>query len=242
MAQYLDSRSDLRRVFYQILGVKPNDPVLQEYDAEPEETADRLIYQGLLNAQSWLLTFTPYRGWRTSASLTLQDAASDGTRFAAFPSDMLRFAGDEEDSALRQSNGLPWGQMVHERQNDINGSYYWIDQEQLSGVWTDGIRFAKSADIPAQGLSLRYHFRHPELTDAANEIVFPVEDRILIPAEAAVMAVHEAWSPLVEMSDRQMILANLEHHRNNAAHRARRSRSPSKMRTRQGKFGTRSFH
>ena len=242
MATYLDSKADLRRTFYSIMGIEPDDPAITAFDADPEETVDRLLYQGLLNAQSWMITWTPYRGWKSTVQLTLGDAETDGTRFAAFPSNLLRMAGDERTSPLLYSDGRRWGQMVDDRDPSIWGSYFWLDNGTDSdGLYVDGIRFAKGASIPTTGIYLQYHYRHAELDDDTN-IEFPLEDRILIPAEAAVIAVHEAWAPLVEESDQQMVLRNLMQHRKHAAERARRSRQGQKFRSRRSTYGTRSFH
>lgn len=226
----IEDLADLRRSFSRLLGISVDDD-FSAYDSEEQETIHHYLQQGLWNAQYWLLTHTPYRGWLTSASLTLSSEDARGERTADLPSDFLRLDGTRRRSGLRYADGTRWGVLVGpEDFRKAWGNYYTIENDQIV--------VSKGATITGT-LEIDYHFYHPELTEAGVTLNFPKLDRHLIPAEAAVLAMNDGWVPFESDSEREAIVTALAHRRQVAGSRARRDKQPAMVRIPGSSWGPR---
>jgi hypothetical protein len=214
MAETLTDRASLERAFYRLLNTDQTDDALTEHDPAgyPREAVYQALQQGVYDAQDWLIRSGLKDRWLETASLSSWTADGD-FQYEDLPTDFLRLQGDERTSALRDSSGH-WGRLIgSEYRYRVLGNYYWLQNER--------IYVAEAATIPTAGLSLDYHFRHPQLADATT-VDFPVEDRPLIVACAAVGAMEESWlagGPEMEAKlDR-----NLTRRQNAALRRVRRT-------------------
>lgn len=183
----LTSVALLREAFYRLVGTTSGDGGLTEQGEGDDDVAYIALTQGIRSAQRWMLS-CGYGGWKQrSAALTfLGTDAADGGRYVARPTDFLRADGDFRRSALVEADGTRWGQQIDARDAIARGNYWYIDGEQL---W-----LGRQASPPTP-VYLRYHYRHPVITAvlADASIVFPVEARPLIVAEAANEAKEENW-------------------------------------------------
>ena len=230
----LTTLPDLRRVFYRLLGISELDDALAEHDSEVMETIDYFIQHGLWNAQSWMLAYTPYKGWRKETALTFTGTYGTGGKTAPLPSDFLRAAGSEARSAFRNSDGTRWGvQLTPESLGSRNDAYF-IDDDK---AW------ATRDTVPGSGHVFEYHYSHEVLMDdaSATPLVFPLRERPLIPAEAAMLAIAEAWIPDPDPALKVGVTQNLSSLRSTAATRLRPTRQPTKFRSRRNRAGTQWF-
>jgi hypothetical protein len=226
----LDSRAALLRQFYHHLGTSASDGALTEHDSESGEQALRLLQFGLWNAQAHLIDAGKGDRWRTTSSALASWSgadATDGGRYVSLADGgsftrFLRFAGDEENSALREPDGTPWGKEVTERERfRVRGNYwYTLGDDQL---WV-----ARGAN-PSATLVADYYQRHA-LLEEATPIDFPVELAPLIPLEAADLALADNW-PGVDETQRAEIRNGLKNWRARAG-KSRRTRTPPRMRAR----------
>lgn len=234
MSFLLDSRAALLRQFYHHLGTDATDDALIEHDSETLEQAHRYLQFGLWNAQAYLVGLGLGERWRAVSSTLSWSGAeatsggrflsmADGGSFARF----LKLAGDEDHSALRQPNGTQWGMQIDERSRfERWGNFYYL-------LGDDQLWVTKGANPPST-LVADYYQRHAILEDA-TVIDFPVDLTPLVPAEAALMALGDAWVP-VDKEQKAEIRDAHRRWRKEAAKR-RRSRSPKRMRARTT-FGT----
>lgn len=236
MGFLLDSRAALLRQFYHHLGTEATDDSLTEHDSETLEQAHRYLQFGLWNAQAYLVDLGLGERWRAvSAALDTWQGAdtTDGGRYlamndaGAFFTRFLKMAGDDENSALREPNGTRWGREIDERQRfDVRGNYwYTLGDDQL---WV-----ARGAEPPST-LVADYYQRHAIL-EAVTAIDFPEDLTPLITAEAAVLALGDAWVP-IGPEQKAEIRASQSMWRKTAAKR-KRTRTPKRMRARQT-YGT----
>lgn len=225
MGYSLDSLSALRRDFWLATNTSATDDALTEQDGEPYEKTHRLLQHGLWEAQAWVIeNVDPWRWTKTSDTLAFSGADStDGGKHADLPSDFLRLAGDDIDSALRSPDGTRWGKLIPQFKRHFSGDYYYLRDEQL---W-----LARSANPPAD-LVMDYHYRHALLTTDAGEtentLDFPELDRPLIVAYAAWLATRESWFP----GDAELVAkieATLEFWQERVAGRARRTHETRRM-------------
>lgn len=227
MSALLDSRAALLRQFYHHLNTDATDDALIEHDAATGEQADRYLQFGLWNAQAFLVGLGLGERWRAVSSALSWSGSetsnggrylslADGGSFTRF----LKLAGDDKNSALRSVDGTRWGTEIYERNRfDVRGNYYYL-------LGDDELWVTKGANVPT-GTVADYYQRHAPL-ESGTTIDFPVDLTPLIPAEAAYLAIHDAW---VALSDQQQskVAAVRKHWRDEAARR-RRSRTPKRMR------------
>lgn len=220
MADFLlENRAALRRDFYALTGTSADDDGLNEYDVAANERVHRHIQAGLWDAQEYVLAHADPERWLSTSPALSFTTQADGSQRAALPSDFLRLAGDEKQSALWHGNGVRWGNLVDaSRRTRAYGSQYWLQGEYL---------YVARGGSPPSGLVMDYHHRHAVLEDDTTALDFPVTDRSLIVAFAADHAKHEAWLPGgPEMLAK--IQNNLGQRKLDAWRRARRTRSPQR--------------
>jgi hypothetical protein len=183
------SRLQLRRALYRLVGVQSDNDALVENGEALGEVGNYYVQHGIWLAQRYLIKIG-YREWLKTAVPSFAAEAADGTRSADLPTDFLRLAGDQQNGALMDADGRPWGGEIDARQKRRAGPYaYWIENGKLY--------VGRSADPPT-GAYIEYHYKHPTLaTDSADTdpLDFPEDWTPLIPAEGAFFAAMEGWLP-----------------------------------------------
>lgn len=224
----LTDRASLLRELFRLTDTESDDEFLTEHDSGTLEGAYLALQHGIWNAQEYMINQGLSDWWVTqSSTITTSDwqgtDAADGGRYVDFAdvgaSDFLRLAGDETRSALRQPNGTRWGHLIDfENRFDYRGQRYWLQGTQL---W-----ITRGAS-PPNDLIFDYHYEHATLADSTT-VTFPKLARPLIPAEAAVYAMEQAWLPGGQEMEAKL-LRNLRTQRQKARSIARRDRGPRKM-------------
>lgn len=231
----IEARPDLRRHLFRLLGLDPRDRNLPEYDSEIQESIHYFIQQGLWNAQLCLITSGRAPFWRSRALLEgwTEDAVTEA-KYVTLPEDFLRLDGDYYRSALFDaSTKRPWGKLVATADGELaRGDCYWVSNDRL---YT-----ARGARLPTS-LYANYFYRHPILETDETALDFPLEIRPLIPAEAAVVALKEAWLPLDDGATRSRIDENHRYWRVKAEEMVRPTREPARMDPRGQKLSTTFF-
>lgn len=179
----------LRRAWYRLCGVEPDDGAVSGADYGEHEVAHEYLTIGIRAAQRWMID-NGYRGWvALSDPLVFEDAGTvTGVKRAPLPGDYMLADGMERKSALQLRDGRRWGKQVDGESAGPRGNVYWIPNLQHVFV---GI----GAQLP-ESLSIRYFRRHPAFPlDGSESIDFPVEARPLIVSEAAHAAMQDAWLP-----------------------------------------------
>jgi hypothetical protein len=217
----LDTVQKITDAFYRLVGTVEADTALVRRNEAVGEVAELCLTHGCRNAQRWMLR-CGYGGWRKrSAALSFSGAdATDGGRFTELPTDFLLAYGNQHPSrsALVEASGARWGRETEPEQDHLEGNLYYIRGDEL---W-----LARKASVPTT-LYLDYHYRHPAWDDdlADEDIVFPIEARPLIPAEAAYYGMSDNWLP----GDRALetkIAGRRAQARDDARHVAKRTRQP----------------
>lgn len=234
-AHLITARPDLRRHFYRLLGIMPQDRSLDGFDSEPQESVNYFIQQGLWNAQGWLITNGRAPLWRkrwdlSSATWTTDSYGVDSTDL---PSDFFRLDGDRYHPALWDGGSdRPWGQETsYQHGETVRGNFFWVQNDKL---WT-----AREAQRP-NTLYASYFYRHPEIDDSTT-IDFPQELRPLIAAEAAYLAMMESWMPIDDQETRSRIWNNLQYWREKAESDLRPTKEPPRHDPRQYRLSTTHF-
>lgn len=228
----LDSVTRFLQAFYRLTGVEPEDPSLSHTGEAENEVAFLALTRGAWAAQRHMLRMG-YTGWRKrSDPISWTDGGTDGGKVATLPEDFLRAFGRQERgrSALVDSQGRRWGSELDAEDSHREGRFYYIDGTQ--------IRLTRRNNAPP-GLRLDYHYRHPKFNDELpdEEIVFPIEARPLVVAEAANIAANESWLPGDELSHQKIQRAAMLA-REEARHVSRTTKQPRQMR-RAPRFGNR---
>lgn len=229
MGFLLDSRAALLRQFYAHLGTSAADGALTEHDSETLEQAHRLLQFGLWNAQQVLIDAGLGGRWQTTSAALSAWTGSDATTAGryidvsdagGFFTRFLRMAGDDRNSAIRETDGKRWGTEISERDRfDARGNYwYMLGDDQL---WV-----TVGAD-PSATLVADYFQRHA-LLEEATTIDFPVELTPLITLEAAELALADNW-PGVDSEHKAEIRQGVREWRKRAS-KSRRTRTPKRMR------------
>ena len=220
MAATLTDRDSLERAFYRLLNTDATDDALIEHDdGETLEAVYQALQSGVWDAQEWLIHSGLRDRWL--AASTLSSWTTDGDfKYQALPDDFLRYAGSDRESPLWDGSNR-WGREISlDYRRGALGNFFWLQNERLY--------VAKGASLPTGGLTLNYHFQHPTLA-ATTEVNFPVMDRPLIVAYAAVGAMEESWvagGPEMETK----LQRNLDRRKNAAYLRANRSMTGRKFR------------
>lgn len=233
----LDTRADLRALFFKITGTDDEDEGLAEQFSAvvgppaftaAEAAANFYLHLGLWSAQNFVLDSTPGVSggvrWLTSAALTWTE--DEFGQYFALPAGTLRIAGDEHDSAIVRTASYPWGKLIDARHSARHraGAVYWLQNGRLY-IPVDAAR-------PPSDAKLRYFERHAQIPDAndtvADLIDFEPDDRMLIPAYAAWHAFDSG--ALVDTGALGRIQKSLSHWQGEVASRARRSRAPRHLR------------
>jgi len=218
----LDNRVEIKLAIYQLTGFSGEDGALSEHETNTGDALNRIVYQAMRDAQSWYLSQVNPNYWKKqSSTLSFTDVQStEGRYYVALPSDFLRMYGDQENSALRRPNGRRWGQLVDPDQRSIRGSnLYWLEHDELS--------VARGATIPTD-LVMDYTYLIPELTADGTAVDFPQDDRILIPAFAAVDIADMPMFP-GDAELRQRIGSYLKRKQREIYVRGRRTKEPRKV-------------
>lgn len=226
----LTDRASLLRALFRLLDVDRQDPALTEHDDDELEGAYLLLDQGLWDAQDFMISqgladrwvkTVDFPNWGSGADSDWQSDPHTDSEYAALPDDLLRIAGGQHRSALHEDDGTEWGRLVPwSARHEVRGDAYWLQNENL---W-----IADGASPPSD-LKLDYHHRLAELADGTT-VDFPKEDRSLIVACAADLAVGEAWVPN-RQDVRNRVQRNLTRKKRRAIKRARRSREPHRLRS-----------
>jgi hypothetical protein len=225
MSETLESRADLRRAFYRLSGLSESDTALQEHEAQPGDTVNGWLQQGLWEAQRFLVSKGAPNRWVTRAPLGgwVKDSTI-GLRYTDLPDDFLRLAGDQEQSGLWTPNGQRWGALIQPEQKNLAGGLYFLENDRIYLT-----RLAR----PPSNLHMEYYRRHhvlrsdnPEADD--GRIDFPREDRMLIVAYAAQEAADSPEFPGT-LEDVARIARLVKRWKDRAYHGARRTREPRKL-------------
>lgn len=220
----LDTVAKITDTFYRLVGTEDGDTALTEHGEAADEVAQLCLTHGCRQGQRWMLK-CGYGGWRQrSSALTFSGAdATDGGKYVALPSDFLQAYGNQhlQRSALVEANGDRWGREIEADEDHMTGDLYYIRGDQL---W-----LARQA-APPTTLYLDYHYKHPAWDDDLDdgEIDFPLEARILIPAEAAAYGMTQNWLPGDREYERKIATARLEA-REAARLISRRTKQPRTM-------------
>lgn len=229
MATTLLNRRELRLAFYRLTGLSDDDGVLREHEANAGDTVDGWLQEGLWEAQSWYLSHADPNLWVKRLGPLDVEPAEDGggLRYTILPTDCLRVAGDQENSALRYRDGKRWGIMKPPEMEGLGATNsYHVEDRRLY--------YGRFAGLPHDGLWLKYHYRHPLLTadsetEAGGVIDFPTEDRRLIPALAARIATEHPSYP-GSMERAMFVHRRVDDLQKRIYTRARRTREPRKVR------------
>ncbi len=196
MSIELEAAADLRNAFFRMLNISAQDFALVEHDSD---SAYQFVQQGLWDAQRFVIEHVDAGRWVTTTSaITWLGSDTTGGFYFAQPADFLMLAGndDPEFSAIRESNGNQWGQLIDWKNRfrfQHQPCYYMLNE-----------RFYRTINSTCpSSLVLDYHHRHatldPTITDDQDPdyvaIDFPLQWRQLIVAFAAVNATAEAWLP-----------------------------------------------
>ncbi len=226
----LTDRASILRAFYRLTGTSGDDGAMTQYDDTTLEGVYNLLQHGVWDAQLFLIQLGEEARWLKTETLTSSWSgadATDGGRYTALPSNFLRLAGDEEQSALHYPNGRPWGRLIEFRDRRRAGiNCYWLQGDDDGGD-PDNLWISRGS-APPSTLEIDHHFEHPTLADGTT-VHFPKEHRPLIPAFAAERAIGESWLPIGEKG-RQIIDVNLTKLKRKARSQVRRSQQPRKIR------------
>lgn len=230
MSQTLSSWKELRHAFFRLVGAGPADSAFAEHDEADGDTVNAFIQQGLWDAQSWWLSnVDPSRWVTTSSALSWSGADATGGRYTSLPTDLLRIYGTKEVSAIRESGGDRWGQLIDPEDRDHYGDlYYLLDGE----LW-----ICRGANPPS-GVVLDYNHRHDTYTESTDEsdatwLDFPIDGRKLVVGYAAKDASLHPMFPGDE-SDRRNIGLYLRDAQTECHVRGRRTRESRKVRSNTG--------
>lgn len=223
MATSLDNRAELRLAVYRLAQLGSSDGALTEHQTATNDVIHQAIFQAMRDAQSWYLSSVNPDYWqKTSSTLSWSGTeAANAGRYSALPTDFLRLYGDKENPALRRPSGRRWGTLIDPPDRTIRGAFYWI--------WNDRLWIARGAS-PYSDLVMDYTYDIPELTDDTTAPDFPEEDRILIPAYAAVdLADHGFFPGSMEM--KAGLNAYLLRKKREVYVRGRRTKEPRRMKS-----------
>lgn len=225
----LTDRASLLRAFFRLVNADSTDDDLTEHDDSTLEGAYLLLQGGLDDAQQFLIDQGLEELWlKTSSALSV--TGSDPQRYAVLPSDFLRLNGDRSQSALWYGNGLRWGRLINPdmRFRAWGNRYYVRGNEGASGLeGQKRVYFTTGAAVPAD-LVADYIYTLPTLADGTT-VDFPVADRALIPAYAAIRATSEDWY-VGDQQDEGRLVRHLNALKGQAVRRARHSREPKHIR------------
>ncbi len=223
----LDTVGEFRQAFYRLVGSVSTDHALVAQGESVNGVADYYLTRGARRAQTWLLR-NGYQGWRkrSSAITWLGSDSTTGGRYSDLPADFLRLYGDKHRSALTQANGDGWGTHILASEDRRLGNFYYVRDQQ---IW-----ITRNANPPTN-VFLTYHYRHPVFEDAVT-LDFPEVLAVLVPPEAAKLAMSDNWLPGGgEM--KSAIREALQDAREECRHHARQSKEPRRMKRRKV-FGT----
>jgi len=183
MAQ-LDSVANILEAWYRLVGSIPTDFALTELGEAEDEVGYIYLTQGSHDAQLYMLD-NGYKGWcQRSDALSWEGTdATTGGKYDDLPADFLRADGNQDRSALVQTNGDRWGTQIETENDTAKGNYYYFKGDE---IW-----LARTASPPTT-LYLKYHYAHPEW-ESDTTIDFPMRARSLVVAEAANAAKEENW-------------------------------------------------
>lgn len=225
MSATLDNRAELRKALLRLLAMSTADGSLSEQETTSGDTLNHLIQHGTWEAQSWYLSNVDPNRWRTrSPAVTSWSGAdtTDGGRYKALESNVLRLYGSRERSALVEADGTRWGCLIDPTDRyEMSGNYYWIDNDRL---W-----IARNA-APPSTLYYEYSYRHPTFSDDSTEPDFPVQDRPLMVAFAGLYAMNHPFFPGGEEL-RSAIDRNLKFWQAQCYVRGRRTKEPRKVKS-----------
>ena len=206
--------------FYRLLGTDATDDALILNGEAANDVAYQYLTAGCREAQRWMLKCGSGEWRKRSAALSFSGTdAADGGRYATLPTDFLRAWGSRNESALVEADGDSWGQEVGSRDTQLKGDGYYL---MGSTLW-----LTRTAAPPAV-LYLLYHYVHPTWS-ASVTIDFPMDARLLIVAEAAQVAMAEAWLPGDAAMERKIEVAAMRA-RERARDLCRATKSPRTLR------------
>ena len=189
----LDSVDKVKRAFFRLVDTESDDPELTLLGEDASEIVELLLTRGFRSAQRWMLQ-QGYQGWRKRSSaltFTGTDATTGGVS-TNLPADFLKAYGNERRSCLVEANGDRWGTETQPDNDRGRANYFYFRGSDDSGMQ---LWLARTASPPTT-VFLEYHYLHPSWESLADaDIDFPLEIRYLGVAEAASIAIDEAWLP-----------------------------------------------
>lgn len=218
----LTTIAKFRQAFYRLVGTVSADSALVENSEAADDVAYYCLTAGIRQAQLYLIDCGMANRWRKRSSAITSWTGSDavdGGRYTDLPTDFLRLATDDYDSALVKANNDRWGRLISADDDWAKGDYYYLKNEQL---W-----LARTASPPTT-LYLVYHFAHPPLSAATASFDFPEDALPLGVAYAGEVAMAEGWLP---RTDPEMLARNVSVWERKVKKVARQSRNPRKMQT-----------
>lgn len=186
----LTDRDSLKRALFRLIDTEETDPGLTEHDDTTDEALDYLLTHGLWDAQDFMIRHGMSDRWVTTTQIPLSgnswNTSSDNPgEYTALPDDVLRVAGDRNDSPLHDPDGRQWGTLIHiEDRHNVRGDAFWFQNEDL---------WVADAANPPSDLHLDYHHRLP--APSGSTVDFPERARPLIVAYAGERALDESWAP-----------------------------------------------
>jgi len=216
----LSTPTHVLNAFYRLAGTTSDDDALTEHGEAANDVAWTFLTLGCREAQRWMLKCGSGEWRKRSSALSFSGTdAADGGRYATLPTDFLRAWGSRNESALVEADGDSWGQEVGSRDTQLKGDGYYL---MGSTLW-----LTRTAAPPAV-LYLLYHYVHPTWS-ASVTIDFPMDARLLIVAEAAQVAMAEAWLPGDAAMERKIEVAAMRA-RERARDLCRATKSPRTLR------------
>lgn len=177
-----------KRELWRLLNTSASDEALTEHDDADIELEAVLVacQHGLDAAQEWLLANGLAGWWVTrSSALTWLGADATGGQYTTLPDDFRRLAGDHNRSAMVNSDGIPWGQLVEWEDRHKAGRGYFF---------RDGKLYLLRRANPPSDLYLEYVRRLTIPSDDTTTFTeFPRWALPLIPAYAAEYLMDEAF-------------------------------------------------
>ncbi len=221
----LTDRASVRRAVYRLANLSDDDGALVEHDLAQREAINLSIYDGINDAQEWMLRSGYPDPWFVIGTVVVvagvdTDAAG---KYIALETDFLRLFGDEDASAFYNPSNKhrQWGrQLTGAREGrGRTGDHYWLEG--------DRIRLAQGSNPPA-GLVYDY-IREATEPEDGTAIDFPERERGLVAAWAAMHSAANDYLPGGEEMATK-IARNLRVRRSQTWKRARRTRQGRKMR------------
>ena len=218
----LTDRASLLRSLFRLLDTDAEDGTMIEHDIVTLEGAYIALQQGLADAQSYLFSADGGSWWLAVSDALAFTQEDDGRQWATLPDGFRRMYSVPDRSALHTLVGAAWG-------TEITPDLQWSSSSSNSFfIANDRLWLTRGASPPSD-LRMDYYRLAAKLADD-SDADFPEEDRGLIVAYAADLAMEEHWFTGGPEGVAR-IQRNLQKRKTTASKRARRTSAPKKVGT-----------